>query len=92
MIAEERRFEPAATVSWNDAADELTLFDSASGCYFALNVAAVAIWRELAAGRSVGEAIATLIGSFAAPRDAIADDVAAFVRTALERNLLVARG
>ena len=91
MQAEEARFAPADTVNWNDAGDELTLFDGASDGYFALNGAAVAIWRELAAGRSVGETIDALAVRFGASRATVADDVAAFIRSALDRNLLVAR-
>jgi hypothetical protein len=92
MLAEDERFAPADTVSWNDAGDELTLFDSASASYFALNGPAVAIWRELAAGTRVGEAIDTLAGRFDCPRETIAGDVATFIRAAIDRNLIVARG
>jgi len=92
MPGEDDRFAPADTISWHDAGDELTLFDSASDRYFALNGAAVAIWRELAAGARVGEAIATLAARFGCPREAIAGDIATFIRTALDRKLIVARG
>lgn len=92
MLAEDDRFAPADSISWNDAGEELTLFDSAGDSYFALNGAAVAIWREFAAGRSVGEAIAALAAQFNCPSEAIAADVAAFVRAALDRHLIVARG
>ena len=92
MPAEDDRFAPADTISWNDAGGELTLFDSASGSYFALNGPAVAIWRELAAGARVGEAIATLAARFGCPREVIAGDIATFIGTALDRKLIVARG
>jgi hypothetical protein len=92
MVAEDDRFAPADTISWNDAGEELTLFDSAGGSYFALNGPAVAIWREFAAGRSVGEVIATLTAHFNCPSEVVAGDVALFVRAALDRHLIVARG
>ena len=86
------RFAPADMVSWNDAAgEELALFDGDSGGYFALNGAAVAIWRGLAAGHSVDEIIDMLAARFDSPRSAIAEDVAAFVRNALDRRLIIAR-
>lgn len=91
MPADHARFVPAESISWNDAGEELTVFDCTSKGYFILNGSAVAIWRELAAGRSVGETADTLAMRFDSPRKAIADDVAAFVRAALDRNLLVAR-
>lgn len=89
--ADHTRFAPAETISWNDVGEELTVFDCTTNGYFILNGSAVAIWRELAAGRSVGETVDALTMRFDSPRKAIADDVAAFVRTALDRNLLVAR-
>lgn len=92
MLAEDTRFAPADTLAWNDAGDELALFDRATESYFALNAAAVAIWRQLVAGRTVGETVDALTAQFDSPRETTADDVAAFVRDALERHLLVARG
>lgn len=91
MSDDSARFTPAGMVSWNDAGEELALFDGDGGGYFALNGPAVAIWRELAAGRSVGETIDALAARFESPRTAIADDVAAFIRGALDRRLIVAR-
>jgi hypothetical protein len=91
MVADDNRFAPADSISWNDAGDELTLFDSSSGSYFALNGPAVAIWRELAAGARIGDAVETLAARFDCPRDAIANDVVTFVRAASERNLIVMR-
>jgi hypothetical protein len=88
---EHDRFAPASTVSWNDVGDELTLFDSATQGYFALNGGAVAIWRELAAGKSPAEVTETLAARFDGQRDAIASDVAAFVRDAIDRGLLIVR-
>lgn len=87
---EDQRFAPATTLSWNDTGDELTLFDSACGRYFALNGPAVAIWRELASGKTVAEANEVLTARFDAPRTVIAKDVADFVRGALDRRLLIA--
>jgi len=90
MPGDNARFAPAELVSWNDAGEELALFDGDGG-YFALNGPAVAIWRELATGRSVGETIDALAARFENPRTAIAEDVAAFIRGALDRRLIVAR-
>lgn len=87
---EDQRFAPATTLSWNDAGDELTVFDSAGDRYFAFNGAAAAIWRELASGKTVAEASEALTARFDVPRAAIAKDVADFVRGALDRRLLIA--
>jgi len=84
------RFAPAEMLSWHDAGEELTLFAGASGQYFGLNGAAAAIWREVVAGRSIGETIDALGARFGHGRTSIADDVHSFVRDALERGLLVA--
>lgn len=92
MPTEDDQFAAADTISWNDAGEELTLFDSASDSYFALNGPAAAIWRELATGARVGEAIATLAARFDCPREEIVGDIATFVRAALDRKLIVARG
>ena len=91
-LTDDRRFAPSDALSWNDAGDELTLFDVASGGYFALNGAAVAIWRELAAGSRVADVAETLAARFDAPPAAITQDVLAFVEHATERGLLVQRG
>ncbi len=92
IVTDDRRFTPSDTLSWNDAGNELTLFDEASQGYFALNGPAVTIWRELAGGSSVAETIDALAARFDAPPAAIADDVLAFVGDALDRNLLALRG
>lgn len=89
MAAEDARFAAADLVSWYDAGEELTLFDGASREYFALNGSAAAIWRELAAGRGVGEVADALASRFDTGRPAILADITAFVRAAIERNLLV---
>jgi predicted RNA-binding Zn ribbon-like protein len=90
MVAEDTRFTPAEMLSWHDAGEELTLFAGASGQYFGLNGAAAAIWRELVAGRSIGETIDALAARFGRGHTSITDDVHSFVRDALERELLVA--
>lgn len=92
MQTDAARFAAAALLSWNDAGEELTLFDGASQRYFALNGSAVAIWRALVAGHSIGETIDALAARFGEDRDPIAADVHAFVDGALDRGLLVARG
>ncbi|MGN6819160.1 MAG: PqqD family protein [Sphingomonas sp.] len=91
IAVEQIRFAPAPTLSWNDVGDELTLFDTATGQYFALNGGAVAIWRELAAGRNAVEAAASLAMRFDSPRGEIMADIAAFLHAALDRDLLIAR-
>jgi len=90
MVAENARFTPAEMLSWHDAGEELTLFAGASGQYFGLNGAAAAIWRELGAGRSIGETVDALAARFGHGHTSIADDVHSFVRNAIERGLLVA--
>lgn len=91
MVEEGATFAIAERISWNDVGDELALFDGESGGYFALNGPAVAIWRELARGQSVGAATDALAERFDAPRAVIAADIADFVKNALDRGLLVAR-
>lgn len=84
-------YTPSANVVWNEQADELVLFDSASETYHALDPGGSAIWRRLGEGRSVADLAALLAEDFAGDPGAIENDVAAFLAEAEELGLVSAR-
>ena len=75
-------------MTWTDAGGELVLFDRARGSYHALNDSASAIWRALADGGYPDAIVGLVAERFQGDRDAIADDVAAFLASALAGGLI----
>jgi hypothetical protein len=84
------RFAPRADVHAQSLFGEAVLLDVASGIYFGLNEVGTRIWTLLGEGLTVDDAVAALGEEFDAGREAIAADVATFVR-ALELRGLVDR-
>lgn len=76
-------------IVWQDVPGDLALFDTQRGVYHALNGSAAAIWRVLAAGIDPATIAHRLAEQHAAPLEAIASDVAAFLADARANALLV---
>ena len=75
-------------MTWTDAGGELVLFERARGSYHALNGSASAIWRALADGASPDAIVGLLAERFQGDRNAIAEDIAAFLASALAGGLV----
>jgi hypothetical protein len=82
------RFAPRADVHAQSLFGEAVLLDVASGVYFGLNEVGTRIWTLLGEGLTVDAAIAALGEEFEAEPEAIAVDVATFVRALEQRGLV----
>jgi hypothetical protein len=69
--------------------EELVLLDLARGEYFSLDELGARIWGELAAGRSVEDAVEKLVAEYDVPRDRFQADLRALVGELVTRGLLV---
>lgn len=78
----------SAAVNWVDAGDALTLFDSRSGGYIALNATASAIWRLVAQGADLPSIAGALSARFAVDQAEAGAAVDEFVRDMLARGLI----
>ena len=79
----------ASHISWHSVEGELALFDTRDGSYHALNASAAEIWRGIANRVPLDALTDALAAAHRAPREAIAQDIGAFVEAALAKGLLV---
>lgn len=87
-----QRFDRLAiskNIVWRDVAGELVLFDEHANRYHGLNEVGSHIWRKIAAGQDIRTIADALAATYDAPREEIADSVAAFVENAVHLNLLM---
>lgn len=84
-------FRPAEHVVAKLVGEELVLLDYQEEVYYGLDPVGTRIWDLLAAGRTLGEIIDTLLAEYDVTRDQLAADVERVVGE-LERNGLVTSG
>lgn len=78
----------SSAVNWVDTGDVLTLFDSRSGGYIALNATASAIWRLVAQGADSAAIADALSARFAVDLAEAGAAVDEFVADMLARGLI----
>ena len=76
-------------VSHERLQDEVIIINLASGAYLSGSGPAADLWTLVAGGASIDETVAVLAQAYAADPCAIRDDVAASVRTLVERTILI---
>jgi Coenzyme PQQ synthesis protein D (PqqD) len=69
--------------------NETLMMEVASERYYGLDAIGSAIWRRIDTPRTFGALVDDLAKEFAAERDTIARDVAAFLATMAEHNIVV---
>jgi hypothetical protein len=85
------RIAIAPHIVWRDVEGELVLFDEDAQLYFALNEWASFLWRRIGRGMAVPAILNEVTQTYAEDAEQIAQDISAFLTSALAANLLVPR-
>lgn len=85
------RFRASDDVVSREVSGEMVLLDLASGTYFGLGAVGSRVWQELSQGEpSLGELVDLIEATFDAPREQIAQDIAALLDDLVAKQLVAA--
>lgn len=85
------RFRASEDVVAREVGGEMVLLDLVSGTYFGLGAVGSRVWSQLAQGEPSLDELADLVAAeFDAPRDQIAQDLAALIEQLLAKQLVAA--